>query len=51
MQNKHNLWNNSKQTHGRNKLNMPLHKIGLHNSGLCDLCEQPETVKHYIWIV
>ena len=25
---------------------MHLHKIGLHNSGLCDFCEEPETVKH-----
>ena len=23
---------------------MHLHKIGLHNSGLCDFCEEPETV-------
>ena len=23
-------------------------KIGLHNSGLCDFCEEPETVKHYL---
>jgi hypothetical protein len=25
-----------------------LHKIGLHVSGLCDYCNEPETVKHYI---
>ena len=25
-----------------------LHKLGLHNSGLCDFCEEPETVKHYL---
>ena len=33
---------------GHNRLNMHLHKIGLHNSGLCDFCEEPETVKHYL---
>ena len=27
---------------------MHLHKIGLYNSGLCDFCEEPETVKHYL---
>ena len=27
---------------------MHLHKLGLHNSGLCDFCEEPETVKHFI---
>ena len=32
---------------GHNRLNMHLNKIGLHNSGLCDFCEEPETVKHY----
>ena len=24
-----------------NRLNMHLHKLGLHNSGLCDFCEEP----------
>ena len=33
---------------GHNRLNMHLHKICLHNSGLCDFCEEPETVKHYL---
>ena len=33
---------------GHNRLNMHLHKISLHNSGLCDFCEEPETVKHYL---
>ena len=33
---------------GHNRLNMHLHKIGLHNSGLCELCEEPESVKHYL---
>ena len=33
---------------GHNRLNMHLHKLGLHNSGLCDFCEEPETVKHYL---
>ena len=33
---------------GHNRLNMHLHKIGLHNSGLCDFCKEPETVKHYL---
>ena len=27
---------------------MHLHKIGLHISGLCDFCAEPETVKHYL---
>ena len=36
---------------GHNRLNMHLHKIGLHNSGLCDFCKEPETVKHFYWIV
>ena len=30
------------------RLNMHLHKLGLHHSGLCDFCEEPETVKHYL---
>ena len=34
-----------------NRLNMHLHKLGLHNSGLCNFCEEPETVKHYLLIV
>ena len=25
-----------------------LYKIGLHNSGLCDFCEEAETVKYYL---
>jgi ribonuclease HI len=33
---------------GHCNLNSHLHKIGLHDSGLCDFCEEPETVKHYI---
>ena len=33
---------------GHNRLNMHLHKISLHNSGLCNFCEEPETVKHYL---
>ena len=33
---------------GHNLLNSHLHKIGLHNSGLCDFCEELETVKHYL---
>ena len=31
---------------GHNRLNVHLHKIGLHNSGLCDFCEEPKSVKH-----
>ena len=27
---------------------MHLHKIGLHNSSLCDFCEEPESIKHYL---
>ena len=27
---------------GHNRLNMHLHKMGLHN-GFCDFCEEPET--------
>ena len=27
---------------------MHLHKIGLHDSGLCDFCGEAETVKHYL---
>ena len=34
---------------GHNRLNMHLHKIGLHTSGLCDFCEEPETVKHHLF--
>ena len=34
--------------HTGNRLNMHLHKLGLYNFGLCDFCEQPETVKHYL---
>ena len=30
------------------RLNSYLHKIGLHVSGLCDLCNVPETVEHFI---
>ena len=33
---------------GHNLLNGHLHRIGLHISGLCDLCEEIETVKHYL---
>ena len=33
---------------GHNMLNMHLHKVGLHNSGLCDLCKETKTVKHYL---
>ena len=33
-----------------NRLNTHLHKIGLHNSGLCEFSEEPERVKHYYWI-
>jgi ribonuclease HI len=29
-------------------LNSHLHKIGLHVSGLCEFCEEPETVKHFV---
>ena len=30
------------------RLNHYLHKIGLHDTGLCDTCEQPETVEHFL---
>ena len=33
---------------GHNRLNMHLHNIGLHNSGLCDFCEEPKKVKYYL---
>ena len=33
---------------GHNRLNMHLQQIGLHNSGFCDFCKEPETVKHYL---
>ena len=33
---------------GHNRLNMHLHNLGLHNSGLRYFCEEPETVKHYL---
>jgi ribonuclease HI len=33
---------------GHCRLNSHLHKIGLHDSGLCDFCEELETVKHFI---
>ena len=33
---------------GHNRLNMHLHKLGLHISGLCDFCEEPEIVKQYL---
>ena len=29
-------------------LNTNLQKIGKHESGLCDLCDQPETIQHYL---
>ena len=29
-------------------VNMHLHRIGLHNFGLCDICEEHETVKYYL---
>ena len=30
-------------------LNKYLHKIGLHDSGLCDICRVPETVEHFLF--
>ena len=27
---------------------MHLHKLGLHNSGLCDFCEEHERLEHYL---
>jgi ribonuclease HI len=29
-------------------LNSHLHRIGLHDSGFCEFCNEPETVKHYL---
>ena len=48
MQNKHMEMILYRLRTGHNRLNMHLHKLGLHNSGLCDFCEEPETVKHYL---
>ena len=48
MQNKHMEIILYRLKNGHNRLNMHLHKIGLHNSGLCDFCKEPETVKHYL---
>jgi len=33
---------------GRCRLNAYLHQIGQHTTGLCDKCQVPETVEHYI---
>ena len=33
---------------GRCKLNYYMHKMGLHDSGLCSTCRRPVTIKHYI---
>ena len=48
MQNKHMEMILYRLGTGHNRLNMHLHKLGLHNSGLCNFCEEPETVKHYL---
>jgi exonuclease III/ribonuclease HI len=32
----------------RCRLNASLHKIGKHDTGLCDACRVPETVEHYL---
>jgi len=29
-------------------LNEYLHKLGLHANGLCDMCQQPETIQHFL---
>jgi hypothetical protein len=33
---------------GKCLLNMYLFRIGRHNTGLCDICLQPETVQHFL---
>jgi len=33
---------------GKCLLNMYLHKIGRHDTGLCETCRQPETVEHFL---
>ena len=33
---------------GRCGLNAYLHEMKIHETGLCDLCNKPETVRHYI---
>ena len=42
------ILNRFRTGHRPNRSNMLLHKIDLHNSGLCDFCKEPETVKHYL---
>ena len=44
LQNKHKQTILYRLRTGHNRLNMHLHKIGLHNPGLCDFCKEPETV-------
>ena len=33
---------------GKCKLNDYLHKLGLHANGLCDVCQQPERIQHFL---
>ena len=33
---------------GKCKLNYDMYRIGLHANGLCDACQQPETVEQYL---
>ena len=49
LQNKHKQTILYRLRTGHNRLNMHLHKIGLHNPGLCDFCKEPETVKQYLF--
>jgi len=33
---------------GKCRLNANLYQIGRHETGLCSLCQEPETIQHYI---
>jgi len=33
---------------GQCQLNANLYQIGCHETGLCSLCQEPETIQHYI---
>ena len=51
MQNKHTEIILYRLRTGYNRLNMHLHKLCLHNSGLCEFCEATETVEHYLGLL
>jgi len=33
---------------GKCRINANLYQIGCHETGLCSLCQEPETIQHYI---